>query len=128
MLKTLFKEYCDNKIELNVKAKSQKTVNTECIGTFPLCSVTGKCIVHLYDSPGYGDYINNQSAIDRVRSFLITAHEKWLSIDGNKQSDQVRFIFLHIVLNTLVYANRERREMIVMNESIVFSTLSLLIE
>jgi hypothetical protein len=121
MLKTLFKEYCDKDIELNNKVNSQKTVNTECIGTFPLCSVTGKCIVHLYDSPGYGDYINNQTAIDSVRSFLITAHEKWLSIDGNKQSDQVCFIYLPFVFNTLAFVNRERQETIVTNEFIVFS-------
>ncbi len=93
MLKTIFKEYTDDEIILKGERRTEghisKTVQIEQIGTFTLRSVSGDCKVHLYDSPGYGDFVNNQTAIDRVRSFLITAHERWVNIDGNVMSEQV---------------------------------------
>jgi len=91
MLRTLFREYCEQDIQISEVSMlpTCKTVEIECIGSFSLDSATGECIIYLNDSPGYGDFINNQSAIDNIRTYLLDAHKRWVTIDGNKLSEQV---------------------------------------
>jgi hypothetical protein len=45
--------------------------------------------VHLLDSPGYGDYINNTEAIETVRSHLATSHAAWVNMSAQQISELV---------------------------------------
>ena len=91
MLKAFFREYYERDIQINENARLPicKTVEIECIGSFTLESPRENVIISFYDSPGYGDFINNQSAIVNVNQFLLNAHKRWVNIDGNKLSEQV---------------------------------------
>lgn len=42
----------------------------------------------MYDSCGYGDFINNQDAVDVIRSHLIRAHADWRSLDVQVLSER----------------------------------------
>jgi septin family protein len=44
-------------------------------GNFPAC-------VHLYDTPGYGDDINNQDSFDRIRNNLLERHERFVAMQA----------------------------------------------
>ena len=93
-LKTLFKAYCNSEIIRNeLNSKTIKTVKIEEIGCFILETEALDCEVHLFDSPGYGDYINNQNAIETVRNHLERAHRLWLETNGNQMSERVSFFF-----------------------------------
>lgn len=90
-LKTLFKVYCGNKIiRAELCSKTIKTVKIEEIGFFTLETAALDCEVHLFDSPGYGDYINNQDAIETVKGHLEQAHNAWLVSNGNPMTEKVR--------------------------------------
>jgi len=90
-LKTLFKAYCQNEIiRSELTAKTVKTVKIEEIGLFTLESEALDCEVHLFDSPGYGDYINNQNAIETVKNHLSEAHIAWLGTNGNQMTEKTR--------------------------------------
>lgn len=90
-LKTLFKAYCgSNIVRSELCAKTVKTVKIEEIGCFVLDTPALDCEVHLFDSPGYGDYINNQNAIETVKSHLEDAHKSWFETNGNQMTEQVR--------------------------------------
>jgi len=89
-LKTLFKLYCGNKIiRAELAAKTMKTVKIEEVGFFTLETPALDCEVHLFDSPGYGDYINNQNAIETVKRHLEQAHDAWLTTNGNPMTEKV---------------------------------------
>ena len=89
-LTTLFKKYTkDEIIRAELTSKTIKTVKIEEIGSFMLCSEALDCDVHLFDSPGYGDYINNQDAIETVKNHLEEAHTKWIGTSGNRVPDKV---------------------------------------
>ncbi|KAJ1402305.1 Septin-type guanine nucleotide-binding (G) domain-containing protein [Ochromonadaceae sp. CCMP2298] len=89
-LKTLFKSY--GEVVVSEGEKSGNTVKIEEIGAFTLETQTIDCEVHLFDSPGYGDYINNQDAIETVKRHLEGAHRSWLATNGNKLTEQVRML------------------------------------
>jgi len=91
MLKAFFREYCEQGIHIseNDRLSSCKTVKIDCIGSCSLKPPTGNVVISFYDTFGFGDFINNQSAIDNVKDFLLNAHKRWVNIDGNKLSEQV---------------------------------------
>lgn len=102
-LKTLFKLYCGNKIiRAELSSKTVKTVKIEEIGFFTLSTQALDCEIHLFDSPGYGDFINNLDAIETVKSFLEQGHKAWLESNGNQMTDKVFAVFrYHFILFTL---------------------------
>lgn len=90
-LKTLFKLYCGNKIiRAELSSKTVKTVKIEEIGFFTLATQALDCEIHLFDSPGYGDFINNLDAIETVKSYLEQGHTAWLESNGNQMTDKVQ--------------------------------------
>jgi septin family protein len=88
MLRALFRCYYQGNISRNIGKK--QTVSIEEIAKFTLPTETVDINVHLFDTPGYGDHINNQHAIDNVKEYLINAHNHWLQIHGNQLSDKER--------------------------------------
>ena len=107
-LKTLFKLYCGNKIiRAELATKTMKTVKIEEVGFFTLETPALDCEVHLFDSPGYGDYINNQNAIETVKRHLEQAHDAWLTTNGNPMTEKVyRSIYpkRSISFNTITFS------------------------
>ena len=91
-LKTLFRKYLSEHqiIEAGLNSATIKTVSIERIGKFSLPAENQDCNIHLFDSPGYGDYINNQNAIETVRNYLEQAHQDWLELNGNMLCESER--------------------------------------
>jgi hypothetical protein len=48
-----------------------------------------KCVVHLYDTNGYGDFINNDGTVQKIKHFLTKKHYQWLDIPGQESTDDV---------------------------------------
>jgi septin family protein len=90
MLRALFRRYSDKTIAKKEFTGKRQTIRIEEIGQFTLPAENLDIDVHLYDSPGYGDQINNQSAIDDVRTFLVAAHMHWLQVNGNHLTESER--------------------------------------
>lgn len=90
-LRTLFKKYCTSDIffKSDLYSMTVKTVTIEEIGSFVLESPAQDCEVHLFDSPGYGDYINNQNAIEVVKDNLVASHDAWYGMNGNARLEKV---------------------------------------
>lgn len=94
---TLFKKYINDGATLKHSEKSQ-TLRIEEIGCFELKTRTNQpCFVHLYDSRGYGDFINNKDAVDEVKRFLVDRHLNWLKIRGQETSEDVRYQVILLV-------------------------------
>lgn len=90
MLRALFRRYSDKNIAKKEFTGKRQTIRIEEIGQFTLPAENLDIDVHLYDTPGYGDQINNQSAIDEVQNFLIIAHANWLQVNGNHLTERER--------------------------------------
>ena len=90
-LKTLFKLYCGSKIiRAELGSKTTQTMKIEEIGSFTLGTNALDCEIHLFDSPGYGDCIDNSAAIVNVKRHLEHAHQSWLATPGNEMTEKVR--------------------------------------
>jgi septin family protein len=91
-LRTLFKNYCEDEVvRAELTALTVKTVEIMEIGEFQIKSDAVACQVHLLDSPGFGDYIDNNCAINTVKEYLTKAHNSWLSSNSNLVPDEVSF-------------------------------------
>ena len=83
-LRTMFKHYsADEIIRAEMSAPTERTVEIQNIGKFIIPSRTVACQVNLFDSPGFGDYIDNNNAIHKVRDYLQDNHNSWLSSNAN---------------------------------------------
>ena len=41
----------------------------------------------VYDSPGYGDFINNQEAVNKVKAFILKCHQDWRALDAQSMTE-----------------------------------------
>ena len=77
------------------------------IGRYELETTTNqKCLVHLYDSLGYGDHINNTDSVEKIKQYLLEKHYKWLEIPGQQTTDDVILVIpenLGIHLFSLIF-------------------------
>ena len=93
-LRTMFKQYSvDEIIRSEMSAPTEKTVEIQNIGSFIIPPNPIACQVHLIDSPGFGDYIDNHEAVHKVRDYLQDKHHSWLSSNPNLVSDKVCVLF-----------------------------------
>lgn len=76
-------------LQLNERPKTVKTLQIEEIGRFVLDADNVQVDFHLIDTPGYGDSINNQHAINNVRKYIEVAHKQWSELDIRSMSRQV---------------------------------------
>lgn len=60
------------------------------IGNFCIETDTGEVIIHLFDTPGYGDHINNQDCFDIIRQNLEARHLHWRNLDAQVMSERFR--------------------------------------
>ena len=57
----------------------------------------------IYDSNGYGDIVNNQEAIDVIRSHLMLAHANWRKLDVQvlvNRSKDIEFTIYWLIFNS----------------------------
>jgi septin family protein len=40
-----------------------------------------------YDSPGYGDFIDNQKCIDKIKSYIISRHKQWADLQPQAMTE-----------------------------------------
>eukprot|EP01034_Spumella_vulgaris_P038637 gene38637-47716_t len=84
-LNLFFKMYkekgCDLQNSFVDKALLDRTVSIEEVGDFVIKSSNVDIHFHLIDTPGYGDKINNQFAIDNIKEYLEAAHRQWSLLD-----------------------------------------------
>eukprot|EP00607_Mallomonas_marina_P002455 CAMPEP_0182429104 /NCGR_PEP_ID=MMETSP1167-20130531/25519_1 /TAXON_ID=2988 /ORGANISM="Mallomonas Sp, Strain CCMP3275" /LENGTH=459 /DNA_ID=CAMNT_0024612441 /DNA_START=221 /DNA_END=1600 /DNA_ORIENTATION=+ len=59
-------------------------------GNFLLESIAGDVKFVLYDTPGYGDFVNNEDSIRQIFNDLQQRHENWLGIDAHKITNEER--------------------------------------
>ncbi len=57
-------------------------------------SLTSDCQVHMFESVGFGDNIDNSDSVDKIKSFLVSAHNKWNEMRWNRVTEQVSELFL----------------------------------
>jgi len=69
---------------------SKRTVSIQESGNFLLESIAGDVKFYLYDTPGYGDFVNNEESISQIYSDLQERHENWLSVDAHKITNEER--------------------------------------
>lgn len=68
-----------------------KTVEISNVGEFVLQAENNQaCIVHVFDSVGYGDMLDNQLAAFKVKDYIVARHRDWLKVKGQETTDEVR--------------------------------------
>jgi septin family protein len=90
-LKSFFKLHNENNFKKPYEsALKDRTVAIQEIGDFVIESMNSVDInFHLIDTPGYGDKINNQHAIDKIKEYLEVAHKQWISTDTRIMTKKV---------------------------------------
>lgn len=78
------------KKKLESSDENKKTVMISDIGQVHLVTDTADVEVHFYDSPGYGDHIDNQKSFNLIRRDLINRHEEWRKLPGQMVTEQDR--------------------------------------
>lgn len=90
-LKTLVKAEEAKAPLVNLEADlTKKTVSIQESGNFLLESIAGDVKFYLYDTPGYGDFVNNEESIGQIYADLQQRHENWLSVDAHKITNEER--------------------------------------
>ncbi len=86
-LGALLDKYSTARLVIDDCSNSQcKLTGVRNVGNLEL---TSECQVHLFESVGYGDSINNEESIPRIKCFLKSAHKKWNEMSWNRVTEQV---------------------------------------
>lgn len=75
---------------LDISKSFQRTVSIKEVNDFILKTTNVNVHCHLVDTPGYGDSINNQNAINDIKVYLEDAHRRWTTLDVRTMTKQVR--------------------------------------
>ena len=51
------------------------------VGRTPVAIGTGTVDLVMYDSLGFGDFINNQDAVASIRNYVLMSHAHWRNLD-----------------------------------------------
>lgn len=66
----------------------EKTLKIARVGTFLLSTDAGDTVdVNCYDSPGYGDFVDNTSSIDNIKKYVLQCHKAWKSLDAQSMTE-----------------------------------------
>lgn len=87
---TLLSSYLDEQDLPRQSQTNSKTIAISRVGSFQVDTDTSEVIFHLYDSPGYGDHIDNQFFFDLIRNDLIKRHKDWRKLDGQLLREEKR--------------------------------------
>ncbi len=90
-LRLLFKLYnpkVTKAIEKQLVPTHYKTVKIETVGSFELRSGNVIFVFTLWDAPGFGDGIDNVSAINNIENEVIRRHNSWLNMDHRSKTTE----------------------------------------
>jgi len=66
----------------------EKTIKISRVGTFLLSTdANDEVDVNCYDSPGYGDFIDNTSSIENIKKYVLQCHKSWKSLDAQSMTE-----------------------------------------
>jgi septin family protein len=68
---THLRKQVDEEETLQIVQTGSAELNSENIST-----------IKVYESLGYGDFINNENAIETISSYLVNAHANWRDLDA----------------------------------------------
>ncbi len=95
---------------------TDRTVQISQLGTFEVLTETGDGVdIGLYDSPGYGDFINNQESVDKIKKNILERHTQWRSLDAQSMTeaeflqadDRIHCVFYFISAHRMKEIDRE---------------------
>jgi len=92
-LKSLFRKYAtaDQIFDLQSFAGTQsQEVNIAENGSFEIETETGTICFHLYQSQGFGNYVDNGFSFGIIREDLISRHDAWRNIDAQLLTEETR--------------------------------------
>jgi ABC-type phosphate transport system ATPase subunit len=75
--KALFRKY-SNGADI-IGAAISVTENIDKVGEIAMNSVSGAIFISLFESKGFGDSINNEYAIETVKTSILTEHIEWMA-------------------------------------------------
>ena len=87
--------------------KTVKTLKIEEIGRCVLDAGNVQVDFHLIDTPGFGDSINNQHAINNVKRYIERAHQEWSAMDIRSMSRQVSSVVLECCASVISILGNE---------------------
>ena len=94
-LKLMFRRY--KKLEgaefVYAKKQRSRTLQIGQVGHFTL-EGHQNIEVYLVDTPGYGNELNNQDAIQVIQNYLESKHRKWITMDKRTISRKVSFEYV----------------------------------
>jgi septin family protein len=93
-LKSFFELYNTNDFKKSCESLlKDRTVTIQEVGDFVIESTNVDIHFHLIDTPGYGDKINNQDAINNIVQYQEMAHEQWSTLDTRTMTRKVMYSF-----------------------------------
>lgn len=82
-----------NRYFANIDAKARRSINSKTshisqIGTFDIQTDIGDIVeIVTFDSPGYGDFINNQECVDNIKDYVKVRHEQWRALEPQSMTE-----------------------------------------
>lgn len=81
-LHTVLQDFHPDKLNLNTPKRCQmsKTTSIHDLDSFVHVAKHGDFEIHLFDTPGYGDFLDTNKSIKVIKNDLIKRHEKWIKL------------------------------------------------
>lgn len=88
-LHALLRKYADNvSIASHDIALGENTIKIARVGNFQLATDNKDSVdINCYDSPGYGDFVNNQESIDNIKKYVLKCHQSWKSLVAQSMTE-----------------------------------------
>eukprot|EP01040_Poterioochromonas_malhamensis_P010551 gene10551-11488_t len=88
---SIVKKFIEATKKSEFSKSTAKTVEISNVGEFVLQAENNQaCIVHVFDSVGYGDMLDNQLAAFKVKDYIVARHRDWLKVKGQETTDEER--------------------------------------
>ena len=77
-----------NDVSIGSPELPEKTIKIARVGTFLLSTdANDEVDVNCYDSPGYGDFVDNTSSIENIKKYVLQCHKSWKSLDAQSMTE-----------------------------------------
>jgi len=90
-LKSILQKYVGSILHYSMKTDMIPSTVEVCeISQFDIPADNSNLNIHLYDSPGFGDEINNQDCLNQLYESFEVRHKSWLNLDGQRLPEEER--------------------------------------